>query len=78
MTDEMVAELNANGFFKYRDTFANISHLISNGKITEEIYTYVDIESMSYLIEFFCEHYIDYRGLIEKGLAIDATGKNIY
>jgi hypothetical protein len=32
-------------------------------------------------IEFFdwCnKHHIDYRGLIEKGLAIDATGLNIY
>lgn len=29
-------------------------------------------------IEFFHKHHIDYRGLIEKSLAIDATGKNIY
>jgi hypothetical protein len=30
------------------------------------------------LITFFHENHIDYRGLIEKGLAIDATNKNIY
>lgn len=78
MTDEMIEELNANGFFKYRDTIANVSHLISNGKITEEIYTYTDIESISYLIEFFHKRHIDYMGLIEKSLAIDATGKNVY
>ena len=37
-----------------------------------------NIESISVLIEFFHSHHIDYRGLIEKGLAIDATGLNIY
>lgn len=78
MTEEMLEELNANGLFKYRDTIANVSHLESKNGISEEIYTYVDIESISVLIEFFHSHHIDYRGLIEKGLAIDATGLNIY
>jgi hypothetical protein len=78
MTDEMLEELNANGFFKYRDTIANVSHLESNGGISEEIYTYVDIECISFLIEFFHSHHIDYRCLIEKGLAINATGLNVY
>ena len=31
-----------------------------------------------YLIDWLNEHHFDYRGLIEKGLAIDATGLNIY
>ena len=78
VTEEMMEELNANGLFKYRDTIANISHLESKNGISEEIYTYIDIESISVLIEFFHSHHIDYRGLIEKGLAIDATGLNIY
>lgn len=30
------------------------------------------------LIEFFHKNHIDYRGLISKGLANDATGLNIY
>jgi hypothetical protein len=30
------------------------------------------------LIDFFHKNHIDYRGLIPKGLAIDATGLNIY
>ena len=30
------------------------------------------------LEDFFHKNHFDYRGLIEKGLAIDATGKNIY
>ena len=29
-------------------------------------------------LEWLHKHHFDYRGLIEKGLAIDATGKNIY
>ena len=78
MTEEMLEELNTNGLFKYRDTIANVSHLESKNGISEEIYTYIDIESISALIEFFHSHHIDYRGLIEKGLAIDATGLNIY
>lgn len=78
ITEEMLEELNANGLFKYRDTIANVSHLESKNGISEEIYTYIDIESISVLIEFFHSHHIDYRGLIEKGLAIDATGLNIY
>ena len=30
------------------------------------------------LIDFYNKHHIDYRGLIEKGLALGATGLNIY
>ena len=30
------------------------------------------------LVEFYNKHHLDYHGLIEKGLAIDATGLNIY
>ena len=78
MTEEMMEELNAEGFFKTDDTITNISHLESKNGILKEIYTYVDIEGASILIEFFLSHHIDYRGLIEKGLAIDATGLNIY
>ena len=75
---EMLEELNTNGFFKYCDTIANVSHLESKNGISEEIYTYIDIESISGLMNFFNSHHIDYRGLIEKGLAIDATNLNIY
>lgn len=78
ITKEMMEEPNIYGFFKYRDTIANVGHLESKNGVSEEIYTYIDIESVSALIEFFHSHHIDYRGLIEKGLAIDATGLNIY
>ena len=78
ITKEMMEEPNIYGFFKYRDTIANVGHLESKNGISEEIYTYIDIESISVLMEFFHSHHIDYRGLIEKGLAIDATGLKIY
>ena len=33
---------------------------------------------VSGLVDWLNEHHFDHRGLIEKGLALDATGKNIY
>ena len=36
------------------------------------------IESTVFEIDFYNKHHIDYRGFIEKGLAIDATNKNVY
>lgn len=47
-------------------------------KTLEEISAYIDIKNAYVAVEFFNSHHIDYRGLIEKGLAIDATDKNIY
>ena len=44
------------------------------GDVVEEIELYDSPESFEYLIE----NHFDYRGLIPKGLAIDATDKNIY
>ena len=44
------------------------------GDVVEEVELYDSPESFEYLIE----NHFDYRGLIEKGLALDATGKNIY
>ena len=47
-------------------------------KRLEELSEYVDIKNAYVAVELFNSHHIDYRGLIEKGLAIDATGLNIY
>lgn len=44
------------------------------GDIVEKIELFDSPESFEFLIE----NHFDYHGLIEKGLAIDATGKNIY
>ena len=41
----------------------------------------IGIDNISYMldvIDWLNSHHFDYRGLIEKGLAIDATGLNLY
>jgi hypothetical protein len=48
---------------------------LDNGKWHKLLTSLDDIEA---IIDWFHKNHIDYRGLIEKGLAIDATGKNIY
>lgn len=45
--------------------------------ITER-WMYDSSYSISDSIDWLNSHHFDYRGLIEKGLAIDATGLNIY
>ena len=47
-------------------------------KTLEELSAYIDIKNAYVAVEFFNSHHIDYRGLIEKGLALDATGLGIY
>ena len=39
---------------------------------------YTDLELYLEVIDWLNKNHFDYRGLIEKGLAIDATGLNIY
>ena len=43
-----------------------------------EMWMYDSSYSISDSIDWLNAHHFDYRGLIEKGLAIDATGLNIY
>lgn len=38
----------------------------------------VEIDLFDNLQDFYCKNHLDYRGLIEKRLANDATGLNIY
>ena len=38
----------------------------------------VILNEVEMLIEFYHKHHLDWRGLIEKGLALDANGLNIY
>ena len=54
---------------------ANLDTFIKN-----ESWTYLEItpDSILCLIDWLNKNHFDYRGLIEKGLAIDVTGKNIY
>jgi hypothetical protein len=54
---------------------ANLETFIKN-----ESWTYLELtpDSILCLIDWLNKNHFDYRGLIEKGLAIDATGLNIY
>ena len=47
-------------------------------KYITERWMYDSSYSISDSIDWLNVHHFDYRGLIEKGLAIDATGLNIY
>jgi hypothetical protein len=39
---------------------------------------FVYVDQFSQLMHFYHKNHLDYKGLIEKGLALDATGLNIY
>lgn len=39
---------------------------------------FIYVEQFTQLMHFYHRHHLDYRGLIPTGLAIDATGLNIY
>ena len=67
MTDEQKREYN---FWKHEVFICHYEY----GDVVEEIELYDSPESFEYLIE----NHFDYRCLIEKGLAIDATGLSIY
>lgn len=71
MTDEQCEELKQ----EYCNIACeNIKKMFAN---PDESHLYSS-KSSSFEIDWLNKHHIDYRGLIEKGLAIDATGLNIY
>lgn len=67
MTEEQKKEYN---YWKHEVPVCRYEY----GDVVEEIELYDSPASFEYLIE----NHFDYRGLIERGLAIDATGLNIY
>jgi hypothetical protein len=67
MTEEQKREYN---YWKHEVPVCRYEY----GDVVEEIELYDSPESFEYLME----NHFDYRGLIEKGLALDATGLNIY
>ena len=67
MTEEQKKEYN---YWKHEVPVCRYEY----GDVVEEIELYDSPASFEYLIE----NHFDYRGLIPKGLAIDATGLNIY
>lgn len=49
-----------------------------NGYISQFEDGELNIDDLNRLYDWLNKNHFDYRGLIEKGLAIDATGLNIY
>ena len=45
---------------------------------TRQEYLQFQADAQAFGIEYLLKNHFDYRGLIEKGLSIDATGLNIY
>ena len=46
--------------------------------VSGDDYREIKLEQLDNLFKFFNLFHVDFRNLIEKGLAMDATGKNIY
>lgn len=66
------------------DTFDNklflrpISSMTDEQKYQYNFYSRAAFADVSLLIDWLNKNHFDYRGLIKKGLAIDATGLNVY
>lgn len=73
MTKEQESYLYFNTKFKI-DMFGDLVVRVAE----DDNYCYTDIIDYVSLINWLNKNHFDYRGLIEKGLAIDATGLNIY
>ena len=73
MTDEQKSYMHFNTKFNI-DRFETITLKIDE----DDSPMYVEMEDWLALFDWFNKNHFDYRGLIEKGLALDATGLNIY
>ena len=77
---------NVSKLFRFGQILRYKPYLFPMSSMTEEQYkTYCELEhsgNMEHLslplLEWLNKNHFDYRGLIEKGLAIDATNLNIY
>jgi hypothetical protein len=73
MTDEQEKDIFHNGKF-YIDHHNSICRFPTN----EDDYDFVTMEDCLEIFNKLNKYHFDYRGLIPMGLAIDATGKDIY
>ena len=65
---------------EYKPYLFPLSSMTEEQKLMYE-WLMIGIDNISYMldaIDWLNKNHFDYRGLIEKGLAIDATGLNIY
>ena len=80
MTEEQKEELNrvTNGKFNSYGTYIDNCKLRNWNEWGTTEYNWVRHQDVDLLNMWLNKNHFDYRGLIEKGLAIDATGKDIY
>lgn len=71
--------------YEFKPYLFPMSYIDDNEKLFAEYITTLTYDSNTHsaaptikTFDFYNKYHIDYRGLIEKGLALDATGLNIY
>ena len=78
MTDEKLYEIKEITEFKYNHNTLELVKWTETHTTLEFWLEEVPQYSVIEVFDWLNKHHFDYRGLIEKGLAIDATGLNIY
>jgi hypothetical protein len=83
LTSDMLREIQNNTYYwEYKPYLYPLSSMTEEQKreyqYIKERWMYDSSYSISDSIDWLNKNHFDYRGLIEKGLAIDATGLNIY
>lgn len=71
--------------YEFKPYLFPMSYIDDNEKLFAEYITTLTYDSNTHsaaptikTFDFYNKYHIDYRGLIEKGIALDATDKNIY
>ena len=78
MTEEQKEFLIKNYKFTFDSCGDNITNGVYSSAFNRIIYHTINEEDLSDIIDWLNANHFDYRGLIPKGLAIDATDKNVY
>ena len=78
ITEEQNKILIKNYHFSFNSCSDGITNGIYSPTFNRTIYYSVDEDDISKIIDWLNKNHFDYRALIEKGLAIDATELNIY
>ena len=74
MTNEEFGFLQEHLPYDFTRIYSGKVNLIDNIHLRDSI----SIDDMAFLLDYLNKRHFNYRGLIENGLAIDATGLNIY
>lgn len=78
MTEEQLTELKEFTDLKYEHNTLELVEWDGNCKTLEFWLEEIPSHCVIKVFDWLNKNHFDYRGLIEKGLAIDATGLNIY